>query len=230
MTMTMTMMMMMRRRRMKGAYKCSRYSCSTHVGFKSKQIEIKSFSLFCATQWQISNIWAEVTQWCPYKSSGCKRIEKPNSDLRTCRNENSGFALIIPHIFVWGSCVWFCIPPPPPPLRLFVTQHLSHILFHTPLCHTPSFTHHFVTHHLSHTSLSTTIFHTQLCHTTSFTYHTTLSHNIFHTPLCHPPSFRHNFVTHHPLPSSSLPFLPFFPFPFPFFWKYPYSPRWYKSS
>ena len=30
-----------------------------------------------------------------------------------------------------------------------------------------------------------------------------------------------------PLPSSSLPFLPFFPFPFPFpfFWKYPYSSR-----
>ena len=56
--------------------------------------------------------------------------------------------------------------------------------FDTPLCHTPSFTHHFVTHHLSHT-----IFHTQLCHTLSFT-------DNFHTHT-HTPSFIHNFVTHH---------------------------------
>ena len=61
----------------------------------SYSIEIKSIFLFSTTQWQIGKIWAEVTQWCLYKSSGCKRIEKSNSVLRTCRNENSGFALII---------------------------------------------------------------------------------------------------------------------------------------
>ena len=85
---------------------------------------------------------------------------------------------------------------------------LSHTIFHTQLCHTPSFTHNLVTHHLSHTqktchtpsfthNLSHTIFHTQLCHTPSFTHnfvthhlsHTTLSHTIFHTQLCHTPSF-----------------------------------------
>ena len=73
------------------------------------------------------------------------------------------------------------------------------------LCHTPSFTHHFVTHHLSHPTLSHTIFHTPLCHPPSFTHnfvthhllphhlsHTTLSHTIFDTP-----SFTHHFVTHH---------------------------------
>ena len=61
--------------------------------------------------------------------------------------------------------------------------------------HIPSFTHNFVTHYLSHTTLSHTIFHTP-----SFTHnfvthnlsHTTLSQTIFHTP-----SFTHNFVTHH---------------------------------
>ena len=53
---------------------------------------------------------------------------------------------------------------------IFVTHHfshktLSHTIFHTQLCHTPSFTHNFVTHnfvtdHLSQTTLSHTIFHT----------------------------------------------------------------------
>ena len=75
--------------------------------------------------------------------------------------------------------------------------------FDTPLCHTPSFTHHFVTpslsqttftrthtHHLSYTTLSHTIFDTPLCETPSFTHH--LSHTIFVTPLCHTPSFTHH--------------------------------------
>ena len=89
---------------------------------------------------------------------------------------------------------------------------LSHTIFHTQLCHPPSFTHNSVTHHLSHTTLSPTIFHAQLCHPPSFTHnlvthhlhnfltqhlsHTTLSPTIFHTQLCHPPSFTDNFVTH----------------------------------
>ena len=104
-------------------------------------------------------------------------------------------------------------------VNIFHAPYLSHTIFHTPLCHTQSwahhfvtrhFTHHFVTHHLSHT-----IFHTPLCHTQSWAHHlshTTLSHTIFathhlsdtmfHTQLCHTPSFNtpsfpHNFVTHH---------------------------------
>ena len=106
---------------------------------------------------------------------------------------------LFPHIFVWGSCFWFCTTP----LLLLPRRHLSHTtlsptIFHTPLCHKPSFTHHFVTHHLSHTTLSHTIFHTPLCHEPSFTHlFVTLSHTIFHTPLCHPPSFTHHFVTNH---------------------------------
>ena len=77
----------------------------------------------------------------------------------------------------------------------FVTHHLSHTIFHTQLCHPPSFT-----HHLSHTTLSPTIFDTpsfthHLCNTPSFTHHLlhpTLSNSIFDTP-----SFTHRFVTHH---------------------------------
>ena len=105
--------------------------------------------------------------------------------------------------------------------RLLFTRHLSstHHLCHPPsvfqihiqLCHTPSFTHNFVTHHLSHTifytpsfthtfthHLSHTIFHTpSLTHHLS---HTSLSTTIFHTSsfthhLLHTPSFTHNFVT-----------------------------------
>ena len=49
-----------------------------------------------------------------------------------------------------------------------VTHHLYHI---------PSFTHNFVTHHLSHT----------ICHIPSLP-HTILSHTIFHTQLCHTPT------------------------------------------
>ena len=81
----------------------------------------------------------------------------------------------------------------------FVTHHLSHTIFHTQLCHPPSFT-----HHLSHTTLSPTIFDTpsfthHLCSTPSFTHHLlhpTLSNSIFDTP-----SFTHRFVT----PSFTTP-------------------------
>ena len=61
----------------------------------------------------------------------------------------------------------------------FVTHHLSHTqlchttLFYTQLCHTH-------THHLSHTTLSHTTFHTQLCHTPSFT-HNFVTHHLLHT-------------------------------------------------
>ena len=75
---------------------------------------------------------------------------------------------------------------------IFHTHHLSPTIFHTQLCHTPFLTHRFVTHHLSHTIFHHTIFHIQLCHTHT---HTIFHHTIFHKPLCHTPSFTHNFVT-----------------------------------
>ena len=75
------------------------------------------------------------------------------------------------------------------------TPSLSHTIFHTPLCHTlsftPSLTHPlsklFHTHFLCHT--------TSLFHTLSFTHplsHPALSHTIFDTP-----SFTHHIDTHH---------------------------------
>ena len=88
-------------------------------------------------------------------------------------------------------------------------RNLSHTIVHT-----PSFTHHIVTHHLSHTAtdhLSHTIFHHTIFYTPSFTTpsfthktlsHTIFHHTIFHTQLCHTPSFAtpsftHHFVAHH---------------------------------
>ena len=61
---------------------------------------------------------------------------------------------------------------------------------------TPSFTHRFVTHHLSHTTLShTTLSHTTLSHAIFHhtIFHTPLCHHtIFHTQLCHTPSLTHH--------------------------------------
>ena len=110
---------------------------------------------------------------------------------------------------MWSSCFWFCIPPPRPPPPPPPPRH-----------HTPSFTHNFVTHHLSHSIFVTHLLsHTTLSHTIFRTpsSHTTLSHTIFHTPsshttlsptifhthhlspqLCHTTSLSHTiFVTHH---------------------------------
>ena len=67
-------------------------------------------------------------------------------------------------------------PPPPPPFFIH--------------------THDFVTHHLSHTTLSHTIFHTQLCYTSSFT-HNFVTHHLSHTHLSHTTFVTHNFITHH---------------------------------
>ena len=85
---------------------------------------------------------------------------------------------------------------------------VSHTILHTPLCHTSSFIHNFVTRSLSQTTFTHT-------HTPSFTHNfvththtpfffvthhlsrTTLSHTHTHTIfLCHTPSFTHNFVTY----------------------------------
>ena len=67
-----------------------------------------------------------------------------------------------PHIFVWGSCLWFCIPSALPSFRPSVRSSRPPPLFLTQLCHTPTLSH--------------TIFHTQLCHTT-------LSHTTLHIQL-----------------------------------------------
>ena len=72
----------------------------------------------------------------------------------------------------------------------FVTHHLSHTTLSPTIFDTPSFTHHFVTHHLWHT-----ILHTPLCHTPSFTT-PSFTHNFVAHHLS-PHHLSHNFVTHH---------------------------------
>ena len=147
---------------------------------------------------------------------GYPHFRKPQCDYE--------FIHLFPHIFVWGSCFWFCIPPLLV-LRLLVlhlsnlcqppsfTHHLSHTSWSTTIFHTPSFTHILVTHHLSYASFSHTICHTHLCHThlshtPSVTHNrsqTSFTHTIFHTSLphtiCHTPSATLNLsqtsFTHH---------------------------------
>ena len=93
--------------------------------------------------------------------------------------------------FAWQA--WhlrhFCIsppsPPPPPPVC------------HTQLCHTPSFTPNFVTHHLSNPSLSHTIFHSQLCHTQLCHTHNFVTQHLSHHNFVTPSFVTPNFVTHH---------------------------------
>ena len=69
---------------------------------------------------------------------------------------------------------------------------LALVACHTRHCHTVLWQNNFVTHHLSHTTLSNTIFVTQTFVTQNF-----VTHTIFHTQICHTPSFTHIFVTHH---------------------------------
>ena len=123
------------------------------------------------------------------------------------RQTHAFFPTTLCGVLVFDSVSRVASPPPP---RLLPPPPASS-LCQPPASRPPSFTHNFVTHHLSHTALSHTIFHTQLCHTpsfTSFTYnfvthhlsHTTLSNTIFHTQLCQTPSFTsftYNFVTRH---------------------------------
>ena len=78
---------------------------------------------------------------------------------------------------------------------IFHTPTLSHTIFHTHLCRTPSSTHH-PSHTVSHTIFHHTILHTPLCHTPSFTTpsftHIFVAHHLSPHHLSHT-----NFVTHH---------------------------------
>ena len=129
-------------------------------------------------------------------------IESPMQEISVFLTSLSG-VLVFPHLIVRGSR--FCSPqnnlgflfldlhPPGVStasssylLRLLLSHHLSHTtlshtIFHTQLCHTPSFTHSFVTHHLSHT-----IFVTHNVVTHNFVTYNSVTYNFV----------THNFVTH----------------------------------
>ena len=118
--------------------------------------------------------------------------------------------LFIPHIFLWGSCFWFCTClSASPPLRLVHTQ-----LVHTQLVHTQLFTHNLSTQNLStHNCLHTTCPHTTCPHTTC--PHTTCPYTTVYTQLVHTHNLStqnlstHNLSTHdlstHNLSTCNLP-------------------------
>ena len=83
-------------------------------------------------------------------------------------------------------------PPRDPggPLQIIEVLHLFR--WYT---HTHHLSHHFVTDHLSHTTLSRTIFDTPSFTHDFVTHH--LSHTIFHTPSFTTPSFTHHLSPHH---------------------------------
>ena len=89
---------------------------------------------------------------------------------------------VSPHVFVWGSCFWFCTPACfLLPLPAACHTQLAHTqLVHTPLTHTQ-----FVHIQLAHTLLAPTQFvYKQLTHTQLV--NTQLAHTqLAHTPLTH---------------------------------------------
>ena len=123
---------------------------------------------------------------------------------------------IFPHIFVWGSCFWFCIPSAASSSRSrrLLPSHttcahtqLAHL--HTPLAHTQLVftllvthnlsTHHLSSHHLSHHNLST---HNLSSHYLS-TSHTTCHHATCLHTTCPSHNFDH-FSSTHNLSSHNL--------------------------
>ena len=146
----------------------------------------KAFAALSANETFLANNFLRSTSGFPFLSdvlpSADGRSKSPSDDASALAPSSLFF---LPAFFfsttLCGVLVFDSVsrvPPPPASSRLLPLP-----LFHTQLCQPPSFTPNFVTHHLSHTTLSTTIFHTQL---------TTLSTTIFHIP-----SFTPNFVTHH---------------------------------
>ena len=101
---------------------------------------------------------------------------------------------LIPHIFVWGSCFWFCIPSASSRSRRLLTHNLlTHTTYlqtqltHTQLAHTHNLhTHNLLTHNL-HTHNILTLTHTTCTHTTysHTTYsHTTCTHTTYSHTTC----------------------------------------------
>ena len=90
---------------------------------------------------------------------------------------------VFPHIFVWGSCFWFCIPsassrsrPAPVASSHTTCSHTTYLqtqLTHTQLAHT----HNLPTHNL-HTHTHNLLTHTTYSHTTYSHTHNLLTHNL----------------------------------------------------
>ena len=106
--------------------------------------------------------------------------------------------VLIPHIFVWGSCFWFCIPGSFSSRRLPHT-HTNNTLTHTNThnhthTHTHSHTHNTLTltHTHTHTHTNNTLTHTQTTHSHTQTTH---SHTHKHTQHTHTHTNTHNTLT-----------------------------------
>ena len=131
-----------------------------------------------------------------------------NRDVFGSAGQNSN--TVVPHIFVWGSCFWFCIPPPPSASSSFrshttcphTTCHHTNCS-HTPCPHTTCPHTQLVPHLLTH-NLSTQTLLTHNLSTHNLSSHNLLTHNLstlthtqlVHTQLVH--TYSHTTCPHRP--------------------------------
>ena len=185
-----------------------------------------------------SQTWGKKTKhgesWWFSKGSGdkpfdCREVSTNHWIIfqTNCSKQYQRFDLLFfPHIFVWGSCFWFCIPPPPaafllPPLVLPTTcprttchHTIAHAqLAHTQLAHTHNLcvtqlvltplvlTHHLSSHHLLPHNLTC---HHITCHHTTCP-HTTCSRTTCHHTTCSPTTCHHTTCSHTTCPHTTWP-------------------------
>ena len=108
---------------------------------------------------------------------------------------DTSFPCLVPHILVWGSCLWFCTPasgPPPPPPASSAYNLLTHNFSTHNLSTHNLLTHNLSTHNFSTHNFSTHNFSTHYFSTHNFSTHNLLTHNLSHTTCqhttWHPPS------------------------------------------
>ena len=179
------------------------FVCAVFVGeflWKHHQPRIGLWNSFCFFQCSLE----------AFSSCG-PTLFSPAAGTRSCWAAGQWMGQLFAPLFHTSSFTPLCHTPS-------FTNHLWHTIFDTssftPLCHTPSFTHchrPFLTHHLSHTTLSDTVL-----DTLSFTL---FLHTIFHnTTLSHTISFTTPFLSHTTFSYtifSPPPPLSFLPSPFP---------------
>ena len=163
--------------------------CSVHVCELSWTMFDGNLTTYCLHLnhlWDLSepntlhaDTWSSWARGCPrlFLCNACKlgvRIDQAWSSI--------GFlSLLFPHIFVWGSCFWFCIPcsSSASSRPLLSTHTLSTHTFST---NTVS-THTLSTHTLSIHTLSTHTLSTYILSTHTLSTHTLSTHTLQHT-LC----------------------------------------------
>ena len=131
---------------------------------------------------QSMNIWGSLARIARFEAATCLVSILWFSLTSPCLWKSRFF----PHIFVWGSCFWFCIPSAASSSRRLLSpiHNTLSTTVHTQLVFTHNLSsHHLLTHNLS-SHVHTTCRHTTCSRTTC--HHTTCAHTqLVITPLAH---------------------------------------------